>query len=334
MSKKPLVWCYEFEDAIPFIGVTKEAQDMLGQHFELITPSLLKQSPKRVGEIEGVVIGAGGVAPSPLTQLENMTSLKVVSNWGAGVNHLSSLFPALKDKGVKMSYAPNAVTKGTADMAMALLLASARNILAGHEEATGPGHEKLLRINVHGEEVNEAVIGIVGMGRIGMEVAKRARGFDMKVLYHNRSRRSEEEETKVDAKYYPSLDEMLPLCDYVVLTCPLTEETKHIIGDKQFSLMKKSSTIVNVARGAVINTEALVAALREKKIRAAALDVTDPEPLPAVHPLLELDNAIIQPHRGSACNKTRRKMWQAIVDGLKAVLIDNMPIPDHVRYDL
>ena len=130
-ERKPLVWCYEFERDVPYIGLTEEAEAVLRNHFDLITPSLLKEQPERIHDVEGVALGPGGVAASPLIQLEKLTSLRVVANWGVGLNHLAHLFPALKEKGVKLGYTPHAVTKGTADMAMALLLSSARNILSG-----------------------------------------------------------------------------------------------------------------------------------------------------------------------------------------------------------
>eukprot|EP00747_Dinoflagellata_sp_TGD_P107106 gnl/TRDRNA2_/TRDRNA2_170029_c0_seq1.p2 gnl/TRDRNA2_/TRDRNA2_170029_c0~~gnl/TRDRNA2_/TRDRNA2_170029_c0_seq1.p2 ORF type:complete len:185 (+),score=30.74 gnl/TRDRNA2_/TRDRNA2_170029_c0_seq1:289-843(+) len=158
------------------------------------------------------------------------------------------------------------------------------------------------------------------MGRIGFEVAKRARGFGMKVLYHNRSRRSTEEEAEIAAEYCAALPDLLKKSDHVVLVCPLSAETRGLIGEAQLRMMKPTATLVNVARGPVVDTAAITQALKEKWIFAAGLDVTDPEPLPRDHPLLGLGNLVILPHRGSATTATRRAMSDLCMANLLAGL--------------
>jgi glyoxylate reductase len=156
------------------------------------------------------------------------------------------------------------------------------------------------------------------MGNIGKQVAKRARGFDMNVLYHNR-RRDPQAEAQLGAAY-TTLPELLQQADFVTLNVPLTPETRGLIGREQLRMMKPTAILVNVARGGVVDHEALVEALREKRIYCAALDVTEPEPLPRDHPLLRMDNVVIAPHLGSATRQTRRRMAQRAVDNLLAGL--------------
>jgi glyoxylate reductase len=156
------------------------------------------------------------------------------------------------------------------------------------------------------------------MGRVGRQVAMRAKGFGMTVLYHNRNR-SDEAEVALKARY-ATKDELLATSDYVVLTVPLTAETRGLIGRAELAKMKPTATLVNVARGAVVDKDALAEALAAKRLFAAALDVTDPEPLPRDHPLLKLDNVIITPHLGSATEETRRRMAEISVENLFAGL--------------
>ncbi len=161
-------------------------------------------------------------------------------------------------------------------------------------------------------------MGIVGLGRIGYQVARRASGFDMEILYHNRNpnRRAEEE---LGARYV-SLEELMSTADFAILTMPLTRETRGMIGRRELGLMKPTAVLVNAARGAVLDHEALLAALQEKRIHAAALDVTEPEPLPRDHPLLAMENVIIMPHLGSATVQTRDAMARMSVENLMAGL--------------
>ncbi len=166
------------------------------------------------------------------------------------------------------------------------------------------------------------------MGRIGKQVARRVRGFEMRTLYHNRNR-DEQAERELGVEY-AGFDELLNQSDFVALNCPLTDETTGLIGSRELELMKPSAILVNMARGPVVDSDALYQALKAGQIAAAGLDVTDPEPLPRNHPLLELENAIILPHLGSASDRTRTRMAEMSVENLTAGL-DGRELPYRVH---
>jgi glyoxylate reductase len=169
-----------------------------------------------------------------------------------------------------------------------------------------------------GREVHGTTLGIVGLGNIGWQVARRARGFDMNVIYHNRRERPDAFE-QLGARYVP-LDELFGQADYVMLCCPLTAETRHLINAQALSKMKPNACLINIARGGIVDTGALYEALHDKRIASAALDVTDPEPLARDNPILGLDNLTIVPHLGSATVETRQKMAEISVKNLFAGL--------------
>ncbi|NWX73867.1 GRHPR reductase, partial [Alca torda] len=188
---------------------------------------------------------------------------------------------------------------------------------------------KYFAVDWLGVEVTRATLGIIGMGSIGYKVAQRARAFNMRILYHNRNRRSKEEEEAVGAHYYKKMEDLLPQSDFVMLVVNLTPETHKLIGKKELGLMKPTATLINISRGAVIDQDALVEALQNKVIRAAALDVTYPEPLPRDHPLLKLNNIIITPHIGTATVQAIHMMAEEAIANMLAVL-NGQPIPSEV----
>jgi len=248
--------------------------------------------------------------------MDSMPKLRVISNLGVGVDHIS--LDAAKARGIPVGNTPNLVDGATADMTFTLLMAAARNLISGEQYARSAAFTQYDPNLLHGYDVHGAILGIVGLGNIGRQVARRAQGFDMQVIYHNRKPNPAfEAELGVT---YASLPDLLRQADFVTLNVPLTPETRGMIGREQLKLMKPSAILVNVARGGVIDHDALVDALREKWIYAAALDVTEPEPLPRDHPLLSMDNVVIAPHLGSATRQTRRTMAQRAVDNLKAGL--------------
>lgn len=248
--------------------------------------------------------------------MDRIPHLKIVSNHGVGVDHIDCA--AAKSRGILVGNTPGCLDAATADMTMALLLAAARNVVTGDRFARSPAFTHYDPSFMIGYEVTGSTLGIVGLGRIGKQVAKRAKAFDMQILYHNR-RRDETAEQELGV-VYARLDDLLSASDFVTLNCPLTAETTNLIGPRELGLMKSTGILVNVARGGVVDHDALVAALKSRRIAAAALDVTTPEPLPRDHPLLELDNVIIVPHLGSASNRTRHRMQQMTVENLKAGL--------------
>jgi len=248
--------------------------------------------------------------------LDKTPLVRVVSNFGVGVDHID--LAAARRRGIPVGNTPQLVDGATADMTMALLLAVARNLIIGDRFARSPAFTHYDPSLLIGSEVHSATIGIIGMGNIGRQVAKRARAFDMRVLYHNR-RRDQQAEAALEATY-ATLPELLAQSDYVTLNVPLTAETTRLIGREQLALMRPHAFLINAARGAVVDHAALYEALRTKQIAGAALDVTDPEPLPRDHPLLALENLVIAPHLGSATRQTRSAMARMAIDNLLAGL--------------
>lgn len=244
--------------------------------------------------------------------LDRLPGLKVVSNYGVGVDHIR--LPAAKERGIPVGNTPGILDGATADMGMALLLAAARRLAEGDRYARSPEFTRYDPGYMLGREVHSSTLGIIGLGRIGQQVARRARAFDMQVVYHNR-RRNEAAEAALGATYL-SFDELLAQSDYIMLCCPLTDETRGLIGTAAFARMKPTTILVNIARGPVVDTAALTQSLQTRRIYAAALDVTDPEPMPRDHPLLTLDNVTIAPHLGSATEQTRRQMAEISVENL------------------
>ncbi|MEK4762137.1 D-glycerate dehydrogenase [Viridibacillus sp. FSL E2-0187] len=248
--------------------------------------------------------------------IEEAPKLKIIANLAVGYNNID--IKAAKEKGIIVTNTPDVLTGTTADLAFALMLATARRIPEAEGEVregkwTGWSVNQLTGMDIHG-----ATLGVVGMGRIGEAVARRGMGFDMRVLYHNRTRKPEAEE-----KYgfeYAELDILLKESDFVVLLTPLTSETKGLIGKREIALMKNSAILINVARGGVVDEQALYEALLNKEIWAAGLDVFETEPVPTDHPLLTLPNVVVLPHIGSASIRTRNNMMAKNVESIAACL--------------
>lgn len=246
--------------------------------------------------------------------------LKVVANFAVGYDNID--VPACRRRGVVATNTPGVLDDATADMAFALLLAVARRLPEGEALVrsgawTGWRPEQLL-----GAHVTGATIGIVGLGRIGRAVARRARGFDMRLLYHNR-RPDPAAERELNARY-EAMDELLSQSDFVSLHVPLTAETRHLIGQRELALMKPTAVLVNTARGPVVDEAALVSALQGGSIAGAGLDVYEDEP--AVDPgLLGLQNVVLAPHLGSATRETRTAMARLCSEAVLAVLAGREP---------
>ncbi|MDA0832713.1 MAG: D-glycerate dehydrogenase [Planctomycetota bacterium] len=263
-------------------------------------------------QIEALVTYGHPCVDGPL--LDRFPRLKVVSNHGVGVDHID--VAAASDRGIPVGNTPGCLDQATADMTMTLLLAVARNIVIGDRHARGPDFTHYDPAILIGKEVSGSTLGIVGLGRIGRQVAKRALSFDMTVLYHNRHRDLDAEKSL--GVRYLSFEELLSTSDFISLNCPLTSETTGMISTSELALMKPDAMLINMARGPVVDTAALYEALANKRIAGAGLDVTDPEPLPRNHPLLELSNVVIAPHLGSATDRTRRRMMEMTIENLRA----------------
>jgi lactate dehydrogenase-like 2-hydroxyacid dehydrogenase len=255
--------------------------------------------------------------------LDAAPRLAVVSQMAVGVDNID--LSACAEAGVLVGHTPDVLTNTVADSAWALLGAIVRRLPEGEREVRAgewgpwePGH--LVGGDLHG-----TVLGVVGMGRIGKAVTRRAYGFDMDVIYASSS------EMDIDGEWVP-LETLLERADHVVLCTRLDESTRGLIGAGELSRMKNTAYLVNVSRGPVVDTMALVGALRMKEIAGAALDVTDPEPLPADHPLLGFDNCLVVPHIASASVRTRKAMADLALDNLIAGLDGKeMPARYHTR---
>lgn len=258
--------------------------------------------------------------------LAQLPNVRVVSNYGVGVDHIE--LKAAAERKIPVGNTPGILDGATADMGFTLLLATARRLVEGDRYARSPQFTTYDPGYMLGREVHSSTLGIIGLGRIGLQVAKRAVGFDMTVQYHNRRPRPEVEE--IYGLRYATLDHLLTTSDYVMLCCPLTSETRHIINSEALHKMKRTATLVNISRGGTVDTQALYEALRDHTIAAAGLDVTEPEPLPREHPLLKLDNVVIAPHLGSASIETRRRMAEMSIENLRAGLA-GQPLPFEIR---
>lgn len=256
------------------------------------------------------------------TVMDSMPNLRVISNQGVGYDHIN--LDDANARGIPVGNTPGFVDGATADMTFALILSAARNVVRGDRFARGPEFTHFDPNILHGQEVFGATMGIIGMGRVGQQVARRASGFDMKVLYHNRNE-IPEVASKLGAEYAP-LRNLLQQSDFVALNMPLSPDTRNMIGRDELAMMKSTAILINVARGGVLDHDALVDALQNGVIWAAGLDVTEPEPLPRDHPLLGMDNVVIAPHLGSATRKTRIRMVERTIENLIAGL-NGQPLP-------
>ena len=284
---------------------------------QIITPEELQKELASV--VGALVTGSERIDASALA---NAKDLKVVANISVGYNNFD--VPAMTAAGVMATNTPDVLTDTTADFGFALLMATARRITESeHWVRNGHWDKWSIVNNPLGVDLHHSTIGIIGMGRIGQGIAKRALGFGMNVIYHNRSRLSESDEKACGAKYV-SKNELLQTADHVVLVLPYTTENHHTIGAKEIALMKPTATLVNIARGGIVDDAALALALKANKIFAAGLDVFEGEP--NVHSdLLKLSNVVLTPHIASATEKTRRAMVDLAVDNLRAALAGKKP---------
>jgi len=254
--------------------------------------------------------------------LAHASRLRVVAIMAVGYDNVD--VPALTRRGILLTNTPGVLTETTADLAFALILAIARRVVEAErfvQEGKWRFWEPLL---LTGHDVHHATLGIVGLGRIGTEVAKRARGFDMRILYSSRTRKREVEEAL--GCIPADLSTLLQESDFVTIHVPLTPETHHLLSTSQFRLMKRTAYLINVARGPIVDQKALYLALHDGLIAGAALDVTDPEPIPLDDPLLSLGNCLILPHIGSASLATRTRMAVLAAENLVAFLVSRRPL--------
>jgi len=251
--------------------------------------------------------------------------LKVVSNYAVGFDNVD--VAACTRRGIPVGNTPGVLTETTADLAWALLMAAARRLPEGDRYVRDGRWKTWGPMLLMGPDVHGATLGIIGFGRIGQAVARRARGFGMRILYHDPRRVSPAVEAEHGAEFR-TLEGILPEADFLTLHVDLRPETRGLINAERLGWMKRSAILVNTSRGPVVDSMALASALREGTIAGAALDVTDPEPIPPHHPLVGLDNCLIVPHIASASRATRGKMASMAAANLLAGLRgDRLPTP-------
>ena len=286
-----------FPEAVELISGVAEAEV-----WPLEEPPTPAQLREKISSIDGLLANIMDRIDGPT--LRAAQHLKVVSQMGVGVDNID--VAEATRRGVLVGNTPFVLAKATADTGFALLMSAARRI-SESERWLRAGNWKIQYHPMYwlGAEVHDSILGIIGLGQIGLEMATRALGFDMKVIYYSRTRKLD-----LEAEYglqYVDPATLLSSADFVSLHLPLTPETRHYISERELRMMKPTAILINVARGPVVDPKALHTALSEGWIKAAGLDVTDPEPISPDDPLLTLDNLVITPHIGSASIDSRRE---------------------------
>jgi glyoxylate reductase len=314
----------------PIVVVTRKLPDVIETRMmelfdvrlnltdEPFTPERLKEAARAADVLVPTVTDRIGAAV-----LNNAGDrLKLIANYGTGVDHID--LKCARDCGVTITNTPDVLTEDTADMTMALILAVPRRLTEGERilrsgKWTGWGPTWML-----GQRVSGKRLGIVGMGRIGQAVARRARAFQMSIHYHNRRRVHPDVEAELEATYHESLDQMLARMDVITVHCPHTPATFHLLSARRLKLLRPHAYVVNTARGEIIDEVALVRMLRAKEIAGAALDVFENEP--AVNPkLLAMENVVLLPHMGSATQEGRIDMGQRVIINIQSFIDGHTP---------
>ena len=291
--------------------IAEKHQMEVNPHDRVLTRTELEEAIKG---IDGLLCLLTDTIDAELLDLN--PDLKVLANYAVGYNNID--VPACTRRGIPVSNTPGVLDETTADFAWALLMAAARRVVeadrftrAGKFQGWGP----MLML---GDDIHGRTLGIIGLGRIGQEVARRARGFAMDILYHSRTRKSKEQERRLGVEYR-DLQDLLQESDFVSLHVPLTEKTHHLISRQELKLMKENAYLINTSRGPVVDEEALIKALRSREIAGAGLDVYEKEP--EVTPgLKDLDNVVLAPHIASASRATRTRMAEMAAENLLAGL--------------
>jgi glyoxylate reductase len=252
--------------------------------------------------------------------------LKMIASFGAGVDHLDLSAAAIK--GIIVTNTPDVLTEDTADLTLALILMTPRRMGEGERLVRRKGWNGWTPTQLMGHRINGKRLGIIGMGRIGTAVAQRARGFGLAVHYHNRTRVTDDLEKDLEATYWESLDQMLAHMDIIVVTCPSTSATYHLLSERRLNLIQPHCYLINTSRGNIIDEMALANLLEAGKIAGAGLDVFEHEP--TIHPkLLEMENVVILPHLGSATIEGRVAMGERVIVNVKS-FIDGHKAPNRV----
>ncbi|NVM01562.1 MAG: D-glycerate dehydrogenase [Candidatus Helarchaeota archaeon] len=283
---------------------------------EILTKEKLK---REIVDIDGLLCSLSDIIDEEI--ISAAKNLKVISNYAVGFDNINIKF-ATKKK-IMVTNTPGVLTEATADIAWGLIFAAARRLIEADKYLRDGKWKRWAPSLLLGYDLYGKTLGIIGMGRIGSAVAKRAVGFNMHIIYYSRTKKPEIEK-KLKAKFV-DLTTLLKEADIVSIHVPLTNKTKEMIGKKEFNLMKKTSILINTSRGAVIDEQALIEVLKEKKIAAAGLDVFTHEPIDDKNPLVKLENVVLLPHLGSATYETRTKMALIAAKNLVMALKGEMP---------
>jgi len=300
--------------------IFRELVEDLGSRYEVVHNE--EDRPWPPGELAERMQGASGAMATVMDRfdealLERCPDLRVISNIAVGYNNVD--VPACTRRGIRVTNTPGVLDDTTADLTWALLMAAARRIAEADAYVRRGDWKVAFGVQYFlGQDIHHATIGIVGMGRIGQAVARRARGFDMRVLYNNRKRLASADEERLGARYVER-EELLAQSDFVVVMAPYSPATHHLIGASEIAAMKPTAILVNSARGGVVDDAALVEALRQGRIAGAGLDVFEGEPRLASG-YLDLPNVVLTPHIGSASRATRVVMCNTAAANMSAVL--------------
>lgn len=321
----------------PIVVVTRKLPDAIETRMmELFDVRLnLDDQPMTAAELAEAVKIADVLVPTVTDRIDARIlsqtgpNLRLIANYGAGVDHID--LASSRQRGITITNTPDVLTEDTADMTMALLLAVPRRLTEAERKLRSgdwPGWSPTWML---GHRIYGKRLGIIGMGRIGQAVARRAKGFGLSIHYHNRRQVPESVETALEATYWERLDQMLARMDFVSVNCPHTPATYHLLSARRLKLLRENAVIINTARGEIIDENALTRMLANGDIAGAGLDVFEHEP--AVNPkLLALDNVVLLPHMGSATYEGRMDMGEKVLINIKTFVDGHAP-PDRVLGD-
>ncbi len=318
----------------PLVVVTRKLPEVIETRMMELFDTRLNESdtPWTKAELIEAVQAAEILVPTVTDRITSSVlahanpNLRLIANYGTGVDHID--VEAAYARGIAVTNTPGVLTEDTADMTMALILAVARRLVEGERLARSGEWGGWRPTSMLGHRITGKRLGILGMGRIGSAVARRARGFGLAIHYHNRRRLPDALENELEATHWESLDQMIARMDIISVNCPHTPATFHLLSARRLKLMRQDAIIVNTSRGEVIDEAALARMLRNKEIAGAGLDVFEHEP--AINPKLrELDNVVLLPHMGSATIEGRIDMGEKVVINIKTFVDGHRP-PDRV----
>lgn len=318
----------------PLVVVTRKLPDIVETRMMELFDCRLNLDDRAMskGELMTAVKDAEILVPTVTDRIDREIleaagdKLKLIASFGTGVDHID--FPVAKKKGILVSNTPDVLTEDTADMTMALILAVPRRLAEGEELVRSGDWSGWAPTSMLGHRIWGKRLGIIGMGRIGQAVARRAKGFGLSIHYHNRNRVPDDLEADLEATYWSSLDQMIAHMDIISINCPHTPATYHLLNARRLGLMKQHAYVVNTSRGEVIDEAALTKALAAGDIAGAGLDVFENEP--QVNPkLIKLKNVTLLPHMGSATIEGRVAMGEKVIVNIKSFVDGHNP-PDMI----